>query len=722
VNSSHLIYNFRGFSLDPDERVLRRGNDAVPLTPKATDLLLALVEQHGHIVEKSRLMERVWPETAVEESNLSQNIYTLRKVLGELDGQQPFIQTVPRRGYRFVAAVEQTPRTPTVVANPASPSAPLPARPFGGHRLPLALGAVVLLSLGWYFGVGPRAGAGAASSSRTDDTFALSGGRVVSATSLPGEERFPALSPDGTQLAFIWNAPDSTSGDRDLYVKALDSGAVVRITHAGDRSYPAWSPDGRFIAFVAGMRTPAGARSRLAIVPVGGGAERTIWQGYQVSGLDWSPDGKHLVVANRGTEAAGPPVLRHLALIASDGSEVRRLTTPAAETAGDYRAAFSPDGQSIAFVREMRGGTDVHVVAATGGESRRLTTGHRRITSVAWLSGGRRLAFSESAPDGLSTTVWTLDPAGGEAERMAATPEPAVDLATDRAGRRLAFTRRVHDTNIRRIDLSGPRRGERALISSARIDQDPAVSPDARRIAFTSSRSGSSEIWMANADGTEPRQLTSLSTASRDPAWSPDGQLIAFASVPPKALRHDIYVINIIGGPARQLVDDAATDTWPFWSRDGRWIYFSSNRTGAWQIWRVPAGGGAPVQVTDAGGLRGSESPDGRFLYYSKDPPAIWRMPVGGGEPALVFTLPAATDWGGDWTLVPTGIYFQVDNVRPSVVRFFNFASRQIEPTVSFAGQSEPGGGFVVSPDEAWLLYSERTYFNVDIMVVDHLR
>ncbi len=85
--------------------MLRRGNVTVPLTPKATEILLTLIDRRGHIVEKSDLMRQVWPDTAVEEGNLSQNIYTLRKVLSNGDGKCSFIETVPRRGYRFVGSV-----------------------------------------------------------------------------------------------------------------------------------------------------------------------------------------------------------------------------------------------------------------------------------------------------------------------------------------------------------------------------------------------------------------------------------------------------------------------------------------------------------------------------------------------------------------------------------------------------------------------------------------
>jgi DNA-binding winged helix-turn-helix (wHTH) protein len=107
MNSSRAVYEFGDFYLDREERVLRRGNTPVPLTPKATEILLMLVDRRGHIVEKADLMQQVWSDTAVEESNLTHNIYTLRKALGDAEGKFPFIETISRRGYRFVGPVRE---------------------------------------------------------------------------------------------------------------------------------------------------------------------------------------------------------------------------------------------------------------------------------------------------------------------------------------------------------------------------------------------------------------------------------------------------------------------------------------------------------------------------------------------------------------------------------------------------------------------------------------
>lgn len=111
------IYEFGPFRLDQQERLLQRDGATVPLTPKAFDLLLALVEQHGHLLEKDELLRQVWPDSFVEEANLASNISQLRKALGEGENGQRYIETVPKRGYRFVAEVAEVGEQMSVVAS-----------------------------------------------------------------------------------------------------------------------------------------------------------------------------------------------------------------------------------------------------------------------------------------------------------------------------------------------------------------------------------------------------------------------------------------------------------------------------------------------------------------------------------------------------------------------------------------------------------------------------
>src|SRR5882724_1749015 len=105
---AYLVYRFGAFWLDPTKRKLVRGGEPMSVTPKGLDTLILLVQNRGRVLEKDELMQALWPQSFVEESNLNQLIFLLRKILGDDRNGNSFIQTVPRRGYRFIATVQET--------------------------------------------------------------------------------------------------------------------------------------------------------------------------------------------------------------------------------------------------------------------------------------------------------------------------------------------------------------------------------------------------------------------------------------------------------------------------------------------------------------------------------------------------------------------------------------------------------------------------------------
>lgn len=764
------LYEFGPFSLDAAERVLRRDGVPVQLAPKAFETLLVLVERSGQVVEKAELMRRVWPDTFVEEQNLVFNISILRKTLGEGAEGERYIETVPKRGYRFTSNVRTTQpeNVPVVietrsvtrivteeeeeiigegdealpenvrgslapeergdavlllpggvsaqralVAHENRPVSTPEAHPNAGRlllsgapkrrRLGLLTAAAALIAAGMILGYGALrffgAGqAGPAPSPLTATPF----------TSFAGFESDPAFSPDGNQVAYAWRREDAR--DFDIYVQLIGSNSPLRLTSGkGDERDPAWSPDARHIAFIRDFE--------IYIISALGGPERRV--GTVSSGrLDWSPDGKSLVVLDR---AADEP-FHSMFLLSVESGEKRRLTTPPMGGSGDNAPAFSPDGQTIAFTRAVNSGTnDLYLLPAGGGEPKRLTYDNRTIIGLTWTADGRGIVFSSNRDGGRG--LWRIPAQGGAPERLEVAAQNPARPQVSRQGGRLAFVESFTDVNVWRIPAAvagGQRPSPVKLIASTRYDSSPQYSPDGRRIAFRSDRSGSNEIWLCDSDGSNPLQLTHLNgPLAGSPHWSPDGRMIAFDS------RHEgpsrVYVVSAGGGAVRRLADAPPVQVIPSWSKDGRWIYFYSNTDG--QVWKASLDGGASVQVTKNKGVAPRESPDGKFLYYAKVKPdsGIWRMPVEGGNEELVVKTEEPVLWGY-WAVADSGIYF-VELSDSKKIKFFNFATGRV---IDFFALEKPSitndAGLTISPDGQWLLFTQVDQSGSDIMLAENFR
>jgi Tol biopolymer transport system component len=251
------------------------------------------------------------------------------------------------------------------------------------------------------------------------------------------------------------------------------------------------------------------------------------------------------------------------------------------------------------------------------------------------------------------------------------------------------------------------------ILDSGGLDHGPQFSPDGRRLVFASDRSGSREIWVADASGQNPVRLTSMGVhLTGTPRWSPDGRWIVFDSYPDG--NGDIFIVNAGGGDVRRVTSAPSSEAVPSWSRDGRWVYFASDRTGEWQVWKQQVMGGAEVQVTRQGGFAAFESHDGRWTYFARhDAPGLWKVPVEGGEETQVLEQLAAGLWGY-WALAPDGVYFA--ELEPSVkgpeeartrLRFLSFASGALSTVAELEGHPvEWDPGLAVSPNGQSILYA----------------
>ena len=290
--------------------------------------------------------------------------------------------------------------------------------------------------------------------------------------------------------------------------------------------------------------------------------------------------------------------------------ERRRLITPPAPALFDGHPAVSPDGRTLAFVRSISvGNTDLYVLPLTedcqpAGEARHLDLPQPWVTSPAWTADGQYIVCEAGLPWAQRAMLWRVAVSGSEKPVSLALGEGTYEPTSSRQGNRLVYQRwgGTAPTPIWRAEVSGRDKLRPAvqLVSSSRQESSPAYSPDGSRIVFSSTRSGNSEIWMCNGDGSNPIQLTSLQSNAVNARWFPDGKRIVFDSMIDK--QAEIYVIDTDTRVPRRLTNDPSDDGEPSVSHDGKWIYFASGRTGRGEVWRLPAEGGEEVQLTHEGG------------------------------------------------------------------------------------------------------------------------
>lgn len=706
-------YRFGDVILDSSNLRLTVSGEVRALEPKAFRLLQFLIENRQRVVSKDRILAEVWEGVAVSDNALTRAIAQVRKALDDDPKQPRYIETVPTVGYRFAAEVtvdaapqiyRSTIAEPTITEPPPRNAEPvLVARP--QRRLfAWAASAVVLAAAGIAGVVLVRSRPGPSAIQPSP------------LTTYPGREFNPTFSPDGNQVAFAW------SGDHDdnfdIYVKSIGSETPLRLTTdpALDAA-PQWSPDGRAIAF---ERVFSGGRSAVMLIPPLGGPERTLVELHShwneggsatgAMGTAWSPDGKWLAVSGD----VGSKGSDRISLISVETGEIRPLTQPPSNELGDYMPMFSPDGRSLLFARSPKidGGylyrLSLNKDLSPVGEPQKLP-GTFSAAQGLWINQGREILFVtfnggamfRMPAEGTGSPV-RVESLGVEVRLS------SMGLSHD--GRHLAYSAFARNTNIWRLDLTAKGAAPERWIASTKRNVFPQYSPDGRRIAYYSNRSGDAEIWVSEADGSKAAAITSLRFAGT-PRWSPDGRTISFDST--ETGSYQVYTVRADGGKPRQLTHGDSTSFCASWSHDGRWIYYANGAEGNAQVWKIPAEGGTPVQVTHNGGMAATESPDGKTLIYNKavGEGSLWKMPVDGGPEEKI----ADSIYRFNYAVANNGVYL----TQGESINFIDLSTGAVRTVLK---KARPDTGLAISPDGRYLLFAQVDAMGSDLMLVDNFR
>jgi len=730
------VVRFGAYEADLLSGELRKSGIRLKIQDRPFQILAILLEHPGLVVTREQLQKRLWPEdTFVDfEHGLNTAINKLRDALSDEADNPRFIETLPKRGYRFIAPVSASaaPRAHLHAVAPAnastlSPSpvpAIIPADPSAGPttaklRLStnLAASAMLLLFLALlaavYFFLRARSAGESAEI------------RIAPLNGLP-REGDAAFSPDGNQVAFVWAG--EKGGYAHIYVSQIGATDSPRqLTSTGEGTFefaPVWSPDGHYIAFFRFNNK----EKDLAIYVTAalGGSERrlyTVKSNRKVDALDWSVDGKSLAFS----DSASPSEASRIFLLSLDTLEVLPITSPPTGTLGDTTPAFSPDGKSLAFVRDTLDVREIYVRPLSGGSPAQITFDHAEIQGITWTPQSDKLIFASSRQG--QTSLWRISAKGGTPQRLPiAGAGWAMRPALSRTGNRLAYTSVTYSSSLWRASLAPDHKVIRPLekfISSTGLEEGPQYSPDGKHIVFQSTRTGYHEIWRADADGSNPIQLTHFAkNLTGTPRWSPDSKWISFDSRP--AGHSEVFIINAEGGQPRQITQGESENGVASWSTDGKWLYLASNRGGTWEVWKITPEGTSASQITHHGGFAALPSPDGKFLYFAKgrDVPGLWRVPVDGGEEVKMFDGPPVGGWGY-FAVASDGIYY-ADLPAPGKagLYFYSFAT-QISSLAMPVEHEEPDNGapaLGISADGHTLTICLLDQPLVYIMLVDNFR
>ena len=616
---SDTAYQFGQFEVNPASGELFKNGKRVRLQEQPFRLLVVLLENAGEVVTREDLRSRIWKEdTFVDfDGSLRVAVRKLREALDD-DAEKPrFVETIPRRGYRFIAPEIFTESAHGIGELGASPSSAETAAPDEGrigaplvHRSNWSrrwmLTSVLLLIVVAGIAIAFRT----FRQQRPREQEALT---VIPFTAFPGVATSPAFSPDGSRIAFAWNGdPKGGAKGFDLYVKALGSETLLRLTqHPSESISPTWSADGTQIAF----QRVAGADSGIYLVPALGGPERKLrptrrptthynwfsWHNFAL--ISWSPDGKWIAFVD-GAPGEEPSHAR-IYLLSTETLETKQIPI-SPKCVGEGLPAFSHNGEYLAywcFLISENGAAVLYSLPIRGGQPKTISPSWAVPRGLTWSADDKKLIYSlNSLGSGLSNELGEVTVANGLTKRLAFAGGAELPTVSPK-GDKLAYSSLSTRLSIWRRDLLHPEAPAVELVPSSRAQFDAQYSPDGKRIAFVSFRAGIQGVWIGSDDGSDLVQISNSNYVSGSPQWSPDGNRIAFDSRPRD--RWEIYVADVAEGKPRKLVTNISDVVRPHWSRDGKWIYFRSTEPGRMGVYRCRASGGDAIALSkDIDGIR----------------------------------------------------------------------------------------------------------------------
>jgi len=716
----HTIYAFDKFQLDTQKRLLLREGQPVQLTSKAVDLLIALIESGGREITKDELMERVWSNQIVEDANLTVTMSHIRKALGEKAGEHRFIVTIPGRGYRFVAELQEyqsfiieehtvsqivveeeiVPNSDTTqsdiygtlpalnnqennlahfkfddsltrlddIAGPDD-SAIIPQTESKSSALSrrhvfllIALSGLLLMIgvLAFWLYQSRR-------SQNRQDAASLSAGQMTIRrfTTQGGLPYLAAISPDGKSLAYI----QRINGKDSLWLGQIETNSSVPIYQEPDLSLvnPTFAPDGNSVYFlVKGDKRP---QSVLVRKPILGGVITELIPNVD-SHVTFSPDGKRFAFLRGDNKTNQTSIV--IADTADGKNEQTLITRKSPENFSGDGVSWSPDGKVIAFGASKAGGRD-EILSVNLTDSSVKKIGNRDwgvVDNIVWLPDGNQLAViaKESIGERLRQ-IWLVSYPGGTARQITNDLNTFLQSQITVSGDgKLAVIQGHISAQIWIAPNADVREARRVLQGVAPRYEgiDGLAWTLDGRLLYSAYVGDNLVIWSMEADGSNLKQLTPGKANINDNNMSvtADGRYVIFQSNRSGSV--EIWRVNSDGTDLKQLTT-GGNNSLPSLSPDGQWVVYTSTVDGKSSLWRISIDGKDAKQITRKPFRASQVSPDGKYiasLSYDESGVRLAIFPFEGGEPVKSFPVPKNSlraRWVMRWTPDSKGILYKDD-------------------------------------------------------------
>lgn len=598
-------FEFEGFLLDTKQKVLLRAGKPVSITPKTFQLLLTLVENHGRLVEKDELMKAVWADSFVEEGNLTFTIGLLRKALGDESRKPRFIETVPRRGYRFIAEVIESAKQNDEQNGSApideQPAEAIPAnspkfKKFVFPAVVLLIAGVVLIGF-WFV----KSNGFSAQAPILNAPFASE------KLSTNGKVTLAVITPDGKNMIYTSGAANDK---QSVWLRQIETGSNVEIIPPSDEQYfgLALSPDEKTLYFARRSRS-TGEPTGIYSVSVFGGIPQKILSDTELGWMSVSPDGQQISFVRCPLRTDDFCSL--FTADAADGKNERKIVSRRYPfRIGDNR--FAPDGKSIAFAtgQSITSSNEFNLVEVhiDNGTERQIS-GEKffDIKNLLWLPDKSGLLITASRYPNKNFRIWQISAATGEAAALTKDSETYGVLNMNKDATAIVSTHVKEDFRIKLIRTENP--SATAVLTNASA---AAFAPDGK-IYFSSIMSGNDEIWSIDADGGNQRQLTNNAADEFAPIVSPDNNSVFFVSN--KSGSAQLWRMNTDGSNQTQMTQTNGGAP-VFVAPDGEWVYYRHILTGV--LWRISTKSGEQQLVLNKEKRRFAFSPDGRQVAFSE--------------------------------------------------------------------------------------------------------